>query len=210
MGLFSIILATLLTAAPCSANGCPTSLPPSTPSVTTKHGALLGGKCNTTDVNFFLSIPYANPPKRFHAPVPYTGVFDKRNATVPAPACPQFGTTFIETGAQSEDWYVFIQPCSALYAYSFPSLSNANYTASSLTSGSRSTSPMSLSCRSRYGSLVAATKLAASQMQCTQGATLLRTLSRLISTIELGLWGSWLLKKLESVVILAYKISSWR
>ncbi|KAK6445851.1 cholinesterase [Trichoderma asperellum] len=103
MVLFYIILATLLAAAPCSANGCPTSLPPSTPSVTTKHGTLLGGKCNTTDVNFFLSIPYANPPKRFHAAVPYTGVFDKRNATVPAPACPQFGTTFIEAGAQSED-----------------------------------------------------------------------------------------------------------
>ncbi|GFP53143.1 fumonisin B1 esterase [Trichoderma asperellum] len=58
---------------------------------------------DTFDVNFFLSIPYANPPKRFHAAVPYTGVFDKRNATVPAPACPQFGTTFIEAGAQSED-----------------------------------------------------------------------------------------------------------
>ncbi|KAL6893418.1 Alpha/Beta hydrolase protein [Trichoderma evansii] len=103
MALLSVVLATLLAAAPCYANnGCPSSLP-STPSVTTSQGTLLGGKCNTTDVNFFLSIPYANPPKRFHAPVPYTRVFNKRNATVPAPACPQFGTTFIETETQSED-----------------------------------------------------------------------------------------------------------
>ncbi|PON22685.1 carboxylesterase [Trichoderma gamsii] len=103
MALLSLVLTTLLAAAPCYANtGCPSSLP-STPSVTTRHGTLLGGKCNTTDVNFFLSIPYANPPKRFHAPAPYTEVFNKRNATVAAPACPQFGTTFIETGAQSED-----------------------------------------------------------------------------------------------------------
>lgn len=116
MAVLCLVLATLLAAAPCYANtGCPSSLP-STPSVTTRHGTLLGGKCNTTDVNFFLSIPYANPPKRFHAPVPYTGEFDKRNATVAAPACPQFGTTFIETGAQSEDWYVFVHK-SLIYAH---------------------------------------------------------------------------------------------
>lgn len=186
MAILTVLLATLLATVPCYANGCPSSLP-STPLVTTRHGTLLGGKCNTTDVNFFLSIPYANAPKRFHAPVPYTGVFNKRNATIPAPACPQFGTTFIETGTQSEDWYVFINLWPALYAFSPLSLSNNDQTASSLTSGSRSASPMSRSCLSRYGSLVAATRQAASLMQCTQAATPLKTPSKLISTIALDL-----------------------
>lgn len=189
MALLSLVLATLLAAAPCYANtGC--SSLSSTPSVTTRHGTLLGGKCNTTNVNFFLSIPYANSPKRFHAPTPYAGVFNKRNATVPAPACPQFGTTFIETGLQSEDWYVFTLLQSDLYTHLLWPLSNDDQTASSLTSGFRSTSLMNPSCLSRYGSLVAATKQAASPMQCIQGATPPRTPFKSISTIALDLWAS--------------------
>ncbi|OPB44533.1 carboxylesterase type b [Trichoderma guizhouense] len=103
MKSLSLALAVLLAAVPSYASECPTEPSQSTPVVTTKDGTLLGGKCSTTDVNFFLSIPYANPPTRFHAPAPYTGVYHDRNATTPAPACPQFGTTFIETGKQSED-----------------------------------------------------------------------------------------------------------
>lgn len=209
MALLSVVLATLLASAPCYAKGCPSSLP-SAPSVTTRHGTLQGGKCNTTDVNFFLSIPYANPPKRFHAPAPYTRIFNKRNATVPAPACPQFGTTFIETEAQSEDWYVFTYHGGIYTHILFLSLSNDDQTASSLTSGLRSTSPTSPSCLSRYGYLAAAMKQAASPMQCTQDATPPRMPSRSISTIALDLWGSWQLKRLESVAILAYRISFWR
>ncbi|EHK16509.1 uncharacterized protein TRIVIDRAFT_227371 [Trichoderma virens Gv29-8] len=100
MRFLSLALAVSLATAPSYASECS---PDSSPSVTTRDGTLLGGRCSTTDVNFFLSIPYANTPKRFHAPVQYTGVYHKRNATVPAPACPQFGTTFIETETQSED-----------------------------------------------------------------------------------------------------------
>ncbi|KAM0260904.1 hypothetical protein ACHAQJ_002524 [Trichoderma viride] len=103
MTFLSLALTALLAASPSYASGCLPNPRPSSLSVTTKDGTLVGGRCNTTDVNFFLSIPYASPPTRFHAPVPYTGVYHERNATVPAPACSQFGTTFIETETQSED-----------------------------------------------------------------------------------------------------------
>ncbi|KAJ3497834.1 hypothetical protein NLG97_g1593 [Lecanicillium saksenae] len=75
------------------------------PVVTTTHGALQGGKCPGNQVNYFASIPYAKPPigdLRFADPQPY-GHFGKRNATVRAPACPQFGTLFVEDGLQVED-----------------------------------------------------------------------------------------------------------
>lgn len=76
----------------------------STPFVSTADGTLRGGRCHGTDVNFFLSVPYANQPSRYQAPMPYSGKYSDRDATVSAPACPQFGTTFVETGPQSEDW----------------------------------------------------------------------------------------------------------
>ncbi|KAL6801428.1 alpha/beta-hydrolase [Trichoderma sp. SZMC 28013] len=103
MKSLSLALAVFLATVPSYASECIPAPSQSTPVVTTRDGTLLGGRCSTTDVNFFLSIPYANPPTRFHAPSPYTGAYHDRNATTPAPACPQFGTTFIETGKQSED-----------------------------------------------------------------------------------------------------------
>lgn len=80
--------------------------------VTTRYGSLLGGACAATNVDFFYSIPYAKPPienLRFRAPQPF-GHFGNRSADVKAPACPQFGTTFVEAGPQSEDWYVCAAP----------------------------------------------------------------------------------------------------
>lgn len=78
------------------------------PSVETKQGTLLGGTCESEAINYFSSIPYAKAPVgqlRYAAPRPY-GSFGCRDATVTAPACPQFGSIFLETGPQSEDWFV--------------------------------------------------------------------------------------------------------
>ncbi|KAI1075441.1 alpha/beta-hydrolase [Whalleya microplaca] len=70
-------------------------------------GSVHGGKCKTTDVNYFLSIPYAKPPigeLRLAPPQPASSSTCKSlNGTNPAPACIQFGSTFVETGPQSED-----------------------------------------------------------------------------------------------------------
>lgn len=92
------------------------ALAQSAPTVTISNGALQGGKCPQTDINYFLSIPYANPPVgdlRFAAPQAYNQSFTETyNATNKAPACPQFGTFFVETGAQSEDWCVATKPSS--------------------------------------------------------------------------------------------------
>ncbi|KAI1106948.1 alpha/beta-hydrolase [Jackrogersella minutella] len=76
--------------------------------VRTNSGTVNGGKCSTTNVDTFYSIPYANPPVgelRFAPPQPYRNSSSKAiNATAPAPACIQFtGQLFGEKGAQSED-----------------------------------------------------------------------------------------------------------
>lgn len=77
--------------------------------VTTTNGTVVGGKCESSDVNYFLAIPYAEAPVgdlRFAAPQSYDKKYDGDvlNATSPAPRCIQFGNTFIEAGTASEDW----------------------------------------------------------------------------------------------------------
>jgi hypothetical protein len=74
----------------------------------TPNGTIRGARCRETDVDYFLSIPYARAPVghlRFAPPVShadaYDGILDGR---VRAPACPQFGTSFVEDGPQDEDW----------------------------------------------------------------------------------------------------------
>jgi para-nitrobenzyl esterase len=72
------------------------------------NGTLKGAKCASTNVNYFFSIPYAKAPVgelRFTAPQTYDQAFNgTRDATLPAPACPQFGNSSAEWTAQSEDW----------------------------------------------------------------------------------------------------------
>ena len=81
----------------------------SPPSFTIGAGTLQGGFCSTTsNVVYFGSIPYAQPPTgdlRFMPPVPLTqNDSDMRQATAAAPACIQFGAEFAEAGPMSEDW----------------------------------------------------------------------------------------------------------
>jgi carboxylesterase type B len=81
-----------------------------TKAVTTTNGTVVGGKCESYDVDYFLAIPYAKAPVgdlRFVAPEPY-GKYagGELNATSPAPRCIQFGNIFVESGAASEDWWV--------------------------------------------------------------------------------------------------------
>ncbi|KAH8883118.1 alpha/beta-hydrolase [Thozetella sp. PMI_491] len=75
--------------------------------VTTSLGTVQGGKCDSTDVNYFFSIPYALPPvgdMRFAVAKPYSEPFNGTlDATTAAPSCIQFGALFLENGAQSED-----------------------------------------------------------------------------------------------------------
>ena len=75
---------------------------------TIANGAIQGRKCPQADINFFLSIPYAESPVgdlRFAAPKAYNQSFNGTyNATNAAPVCPQFRTFFVETGPWSEDW----------------------------------------------------------------------------------------------------------
>lgn len=78
-------------------------------SVTTSAGTLHGGFCPDSAASFFLNVPFAQPPVgdlRFTSPQAYSGQYSSgaRDASTPGPACIQFGTTFLETGAVSEDW----------------------------------------------------------------------------------------------------------
>lgn len=76
--------------------------------IDTLNGTIRGGRCRDTDVDYFFSIPYAKPPVRdlrFAPPVSHTDAYDGiLDGTVAAPACPQFGTSFVERGPQDEDW----------------------------------------------------------------------------------------------------------
>ena len=79
-----------------------------TKTVTTTNGTVVGGKCESYDVDYFLAVPYAKPPVgdlRFAAPKSYGKYAGGRlDATTPAPRCVQFGNIFIESGTASEDW----------------------------------------------------------------------------------------------------------
>lgn len=77
--------------------------------VKTSNGTVQGGRCTNTGSNYFLSIPFADPPVgelRYQTPQPlsrsYNGTLD---GTKQAPSCYQFGTTSTLSGPQSEDWY---------------------------------------------------------------------------------------------------------
>jgi carboxylesterase type B len=76
--------------------------------VRTSKGLILGGKCASTSVNYFFSIPFAEPPTgdlRYAAPQPLSNSYDGTlNGTMTAPSCIQFSSAFAESGAQSEDW----------------------------------------------------------------------------------------------------------
>lgn len=79
--------------------------------VTVTNGTIQGGICDTSTANAFLGIPYALPPVgdlRLAAPKPYNMKYDGMlDATAQPPSCLQFGLDYVETGKQSEDWYVF-------------------------------------------------------------------------------------------------------
>lgn len=72
------------------------------------NGTIQGGRCRETDVDYFFSIPYAKPPigdLRFAPPVSYSNAYDGvLDGETAAPACPQFGTSYVEKGPQHEDW----------------------------------------------------------------------------------------------------------
>jgi carboxylesterase type B len=96
----------LLSAAICI--GVAAQQPSDGPTVRVANGTLQGRRCASTQVNAFLSIPYAQSPigsLRFASPrafdLAYNGM---RDASTPAPACPQFSAASAEWTAQSEDW----------------------------------------------------------------------------------------------------------
>jgi carboxylesterase type B len=77
--------------------------------VKTLNGTIQGGRCNSTAVNYFLSIPYAKPPLgnlRFAPPQVYDQAYNGTlQATNPAMTCVQFGNGFFESPLPtSEDW----------------------------------------------------------------------------------------------------------
>lgn len=86
----------------------PVPVTPPAIQIDTLNGTIRGGRCRETDVDYFLSIPYAQPPigdLRFAPPVPHTDAYDGvLDGSVAAPACPQFGASFVEKGPQDEDW----------------------------------------------------------------------------------------------------------
>ncbi|MCJ1290646.1 hypothetical protein MMC34_002188 [Xylographa carneopallida] len=76
-------------------------------SVNISAGIINGVACDSTTTSF-LAVPYAKAPVgdlRFAPPQPYAGAFagGALNASVPAPACIQFGTAFGGTLPTSED-----------------------------------------------------------------------------------------------------------
>ncbi|KAL7626531.1 hypothetical protein AAE478_003303 [Parahypoxylon ruwenzoriense] len=75
--------------------------------VRTRSGVVQGSKCVATDVDYFLSVPYAKPPVgdlRFAPPEPLNNTaYTVINATIPPPACPQFTVFFGELGIQNEN-----------------------------------------------------------------------------------------------------------
>ena len=80
------------------------------PVVSIDAGTLHGGTCSgDSGAAYFKSIPYAQSPTgqlRFMPPKPYDEKFSQlgRNATIPAPACIQFGDFLAEPPPASEDW----------------------------------------------------------------------------------------------------------
>ena len=84
-------------------------------SATTVHisnGTIQGGQCASTTSNYFLSIPFADPPVgslRYEAPRPFSGSYNGTlNATKLAPSCYQFGTDADTSAPQSEDWWALM------------------------------------------------------------------------------------------------------
>lgn len=75
--------------------------------VTVANGTIQGGTCSSAAVNFFHSIPFAQPPVgnlRFAAPQPYVQSYNGTlNGTRPAPTCIQFNEEFAEPKPWTED-----------------------------------------------------------------------------------------------------------
>ena len=77
--------------------------------VSTPSGTVQGGRCINSNANYFVGIPFVQPPigdLRFEAPQPYNTTYPSGTllATSPPLACIQFGKQFVETTATSEDW----------------------------------------------------------------------------------------------------------
>lgn len=76
--------------------------------VKTPYGNVQGAKCPGSASNYFLSLPFANPPigdLRFEPPQPYNGSYNGTlNATTPSPNCYQFNSGPVLPGTESEDW----------------------------------------------------------------------------------------------------------
>jgi carboxylesterase type B len=94
-----------------AAAGLTSVIAQSSTTVVIEPGAINGANCVNLAVNPFLSIPYAQPPigdLRFAPPQAYEGPYPggSLEATARAPSCIQFGTNFVATGPQSEDWQV--------------------------------------------------------------------------------------------------------
>ncbi|KAL9085456.1 MAG: hypothetical protein Q9165_007606 [Trypethelium subeluteriae] len=76
-------------------------------SVKTSNGTVKGGRCSSSESDYFLSIPFADPPigeLRYQAPQAFSGSYNGiLDGTKQAPSCYQFGTNDILSGPQSED-----------------------------------------------------------------------------------------------------------